>query len=310
MYTNSIMKRLASHRHSKPRLTPRGLIRRYWVSGLLILLVVGAGAGFLWYQMVKEQRHVDEVTATQAKEFAEIDRQVAASLAAKKAAEEAKQRALDEAKKQLTDAGIDMPKQSSTNDIGTHGDPSTLTVIVNKKHPINPINFTPSVVSVTCAGNGTAIIRDDVKADFTALCDAAAAAGVPLGISSSYRSYTTQISTYNYWVGISGKAGADTYSARPGYSEHQTGLSVDFSVAGGAGLSDFTGTPQQKWLAENAWKYGFIQRYTTQNSSETGYNAESWHFRYLGRALASDYTKSGTSSLESYWGVSGGDYPE
>ena len=189
-----------------------------------------------------------------------------------------------------------------------HRNPAALDILVNKKNPITPLTFTPSLSTVNCAGRGATTITRAVVADFQALCQAAAEASVPLDSSSSYRSYQTQVSTYNYWVSVSGKAGADKYSARPGYSEHQTGLSVDFRVPGGAQLSDFTGTKQQRWLANNAWRYGFIQRYTNQNRKETGYDAESWHYRYIGRAAASNYTLTRASSLERYWGMSGGDY--
>ena len=194
---------------------------------------------------------------------------------------------------------------ASTN---SHSNPAAIDIIVNKKHPLNPRSFTPRVQSASCAGYAGATLSTVSIADFKKICEAAKAAGVPLAVSSSYRSYGEQVSTYNYWVSISGKSGADTYSARPGYSEHQTGLAVDFMVPSGPRLSDFTGTKQQKWLAKNAWKYGFIQRYTTSNSAATGYQAESWHFRYVGRSVAGQYTEKSATSLESFWGVSGGSY--
>jgi D-alanyl-D-alanine carboxypeptidase len=190
-----------------------------------------------------------------------------------------------------------------------HDNPARVDVIVNKRHCIQPLNFTPSVVSVSCAGNGVAVIAAVAVGDFKQLCQAAENAGVPLGITSSYRSYETQITTYNYWVAARrSDAAADRYSARPGYSEHQTGLSVDFSVAGGSGLDGFTGTAQQKWMAKHAYKYGWVQRYTSANSGVTGYNAESWHYRYIGRAAAAQYVSSGASSLESFWNTPGGAY--
>lgn len=199
----------------------------------------------------------------------------------------------------------------NTNDncskANAHSDATRIDVIVNKKHCIQPLNFAPKTSSVSCAGNGTAIIATVAISDFKALCQAASDANVPLGITSSYRSYETQITTYNYWVAQGGRSAADRYSARPGYSEHQTGLSVDFS-AGDSSLDGFTGTPQQKWMAKNAYKYGWVQRYTAVNSATTGYNAESWHYRYIGRAAASRYVAANASSLESFWNISGGDY--
>lgn len=205
---------------------------------------------------------------------------------------------------------------SSSAPIGKHcdaGGPHTDTgdlvaIIVNKKHCLRPIDFVPALQTVSCAGGESATISTLAVASFRQLCTAAKNAGVPLGVTSSYRSYQTQVSTYNYWVSVSGQAGADRYSARPGHSEHQTGLSIDFS-AGSGSLDGFTGTPQQQWMAAHAWKYGFIQRYTAQNSALTGYNAESWHYRYVGTSVAAQIHNLGPSaSLESLWGVSGGDY--
>lgn len=190
----------------------------------------------------------------------------------------------------------------------THRDPTKLDVVVDKRNPLIPLGYTPSTVAVSCAGHGTITVQVQVKDDLTALCNAAEAAGVPLSASSAYRSYSYQTTVYNRWVAQSGQAQADTFSARPGYSEHQTGFAIDFSVPGGATLNNFTGTAQQKWLAAHGADYGFIQRYTDANSTETGYVAESWHYRYIGRDNAAAYLASGKTSLESFWGVSGGGY--
>lgn len=152
------------------------------------------------------------------------------------------------------------------------------------------------------------VVSPQVKDDLNALCQAALEAGVPLSASSAYRSYSYQVTVYNRWAAQSGQAQADTFSARPGYSEHQTGFAIDFSTPGGATLSNFTGTAQQKWLAVNAASYGFIQRYTEANVEDTGYVAESWHYRYIGRENAQAYAASSARSLESFWGMAGGSY--
>ncbi|MBC7459454.1 M15 family metallopeptidase, partial [Candidatus Saccharibacteria bacterium] len=121
--------------------------------------------------------------------------------------------------------------------------------------------------------------------------------------------YSSQVSTYKYWVGVSGAAGADTYSARPGYSEHQTGLAFDVADSAGAyPLDSFKKTSQYQWLLANAANYGFIQRYYAGYTSITGYTAEEWHYRYVGVAVAKDMASKGIKTLEQYWGVSGGDY--
>lgn len=169
-----------------------------------------------------------------------------------------------------------------------------------------PLDFSPSLGSADCSGY--VAIATSATNDLNALCAAATAAGVPLAASSSFRPYATQIQTYSYWVSQDGQAAADTYSARPGHSEHQTGLSLDFMVPDGARLDVFTGTAQQLWLSAHAHEYGFIQRYTSTGSTQTGYMAESWHYRYIGREIAATYAASGATSLESFWSMPGGGY--
>jgi len=138
--------------------------------------------------------------------------------------------------------------------------------------------------------------------------EAAAAAGVGFQTSSSFRSYNNQVATYNYWVQMSGSiAGADTGSARPGYSEHQTGYAADLSV-GSCSLDCFGGTAQYQWLVAHAAEYGFIERYPSGYDAITGYRPEPWHWRYVGTAIAQAMKASGVKTLEQYYGVEGGDY--
>ena len=122
--------------------------------------------------------------------------------------------------------------------------------------------------------------------------------GKTLKICSGFRSYATQNTLYNNYCKRDGKAAADRYSARPGHSEHQTGLAMDINYAG----SSFTKTPEAKWLANNCWKYGFIIRYPEGKENITGYKYESWHIRYLGKDLAEKVYKSGLT-LEEYLGI-------
>ena len=284
----------------------RFVARHKLTFGVTLLACLSSGFFVLVVSRV-EQGRANALNNKQDAAFAKLDEAVRTRLAKQKAtlAAEAKERKTAEAT-QSKQSSLPSTRVPSVN--FAHYDPHRLDIVVNKKHPLNPRDFVPSLSTVTCAGRGSTTISTEAVADFQALCQAAVKAALPLDSSSSYRSYQTQVSTYNYWVSVSGKSGADTYSARAGYSEHQTGLAVDFRVPGGATLSDFTGTPQQKWLAKNAWRYGFIQRYTNSNQRETGYTAESWHYRYLGREAAEAYTASHTNSLESYWGISGGDY--
>ena len=103
------------------------------------------------------------------------------------------------------------------------------------------------------------------------------------------------------------KRGADTYSARPGYSEHQTGLAFDVA-AGSCVLDCFGTTSQYQWLQANAADYGFIQRYYAGYENITGYKAEEWHYRYVGTAVAKDMQARGIKTLEQYWDILGGGY--
>lgn len=230
---------------------------------------------------------------------AELEANVAASrsIIAKKQREAAVKNTTE------TETGANAPASTLAN-----RDPTRLDVVINKKNPIVPQQYVPNTVTVDCAGQGGITVQVQVRDDLSALCQAAAQAGVPVAASSAYRSFSEQSWTYNYWIQQDGQAAADTYSARPGYSEHQTGYAIDFRVPGGPSLDSFTGTAQQQWLAANAVTYGFIQRYTVANQSETGFMAESWHYRYVGRTIARAFLASGKLSLESYWGLSGGGY--
>ena len=130
--------------------------------------------------------------------------------------------------------------------------------------------------------------------------------GFNLYVASGFRSYDTQKSIYNRYVNNDGKAKADTYSARPGYSEHQTGLAFDVCDrnVGACITSGFDNTAQAKWLSENAHKYGFILRYVNNKTDQTGYIYESWHFRYVGTELAEElYNNGDWLTMEEYFGI-------
>lgn len=178
---------------------------------------------------------------------------------------------------------------------------NSLTVVVNKKHKL-PSDYVPSLISV--AGGS---MRPEAANELEKLLSAANSEGVPMSIISSYRSYNTQVSTYNKWVQQSGQAAADTFSARPGHSEHQTGLAVDL----GNGTCNleicFGDTPAGNWLASNAQNYGFIIRYPEGKQAETGYQYEPWHIRFIGINEAKAVANSG-QTLDQYYSVEAGDY--
>lgn len=137
-------------------------------------------------------------------------------------------------------------------------------------------------------------ILPDAQAAFNTMLADAKKAGLSLSICSGFRSYDYQNQLYNGYVARDGKAAADTYSARAGHSEHQTGLAMDINYASSA----FTNTPEAKWLAANCYKYGFILRYPKGKENITGYMYESWHVRYLGKQLAKEVYDSGLTLEE------------
>lgn len=124
--------------------------------------------------------------------------------------------------------------------------------------------------------------------------------GLNLYISSGYRSYYTQKTLYNNYVARDGVANADTYSARAGHSEHQTGLAFDLNTID----ESFANTKEGKWVSDNCYKYGLILRYPKGKENITGYMYESWHLRYVGVELATKlYNNGNWITLEEYYGI-------
>jgi D-alanyl-D-alanine carboxypeptidase len=140
--------------------------------------------------------------------------------------------------------------------------------------------------------------------DLEVLNKAAKADGINLMLVSAYRSEQYQKELYNGYVRSSGQDDADRFSARPGTSEHQTGLAVDLGRPDGECEIEecFASTTEGKWLKANAHKYGFIIRYLEDKEDITGYLYEPWHFRYVGRELASEMHGSG-QTLEEFFGL-------
>ena len=163
-------------------------------------------------------------------------------------------------------------------------------IIVNKKHGLSK-DYNPGE-------NPTA------KAAFVRLRDDMINQGLNVGRSySGFRSYDYQKTLYDNYVSRDGQAAADRYSARPGYSEHQTGLVFDLTDKSGNLLEDARAS---QWLKDNAHNYGFIVRFQAGKEASTGYMPEAWHIRYVGKE-AKDIHDSGLS-LEEYFGIEGGDY--
>ena len=165
-------------------------------------------------------------------------------------------------------------------------------LIANKSYNL-PSSYGPGLLSST---------RDA----FNKMQGDAKAIGFNLYIGSGYRSYYDQKYIYNNYVARDGQAAADTYSARAGHSEHQTGLAIDVCDYGVTACvsSGFDNTAQAKWISDNCYRYGFILRYLKGKESVTGYMYESWHLRYVGVDLATKlYNNGNWIALEDYFGI-------
>mgnify|MGYP001009893472 CR=1 FL=1 len=187
--------------------------------------------------------------------------------------------------------------------------PGSIWWIVNKKRPL-PTGYVPrdlAVPSVSlrlAASSEQMQLSKQVIPSLEALFQAAKDAGVPLTLASGYRSEAYQRSLYNGYVARDGQAAADRYSAKPGTSEHQTGLAFDVCVQGSSCdlTKAFGETPTGQWVAEHAHEYGFIVHYQNGKEASTGYDYEPWHLRYVGNELAGELYKTG-QTLEEFFGL-------
>lgn len=178
--------------------------------------------------------------------------------------------------------------------------PDSLRCLVNKMRPFAQQDWEPSDL-VEFYGHQ---LRAEAAKAADSMIDAAATDGVTLLVSSAYRSYAVQQQTYQYWVSVNGQQVADQLSARPGYSEHQTGLAIDFASPEGCRLEEcYRDTLAGQWLAKNAPRYGYILRFPDGRQSVTGYRFEPWHYRYVGVQTAQEYVSSGAKTFEEFIGT-------
>lgn len=195
-------------------------------------------------------------------------------------------------------------------------DPASLWTITNKQHALNPNNYIPSnlvVPNIPLRTNITSsekYVRGDVATALQTLITGAATEGVNLNLQSGYRSYSYQGSLYNQYVAQQGQAVADSQSARPGYSEHQTGLAADLGGTSNPPCDVeqcYASTVEGKWLAANSYRFGFLIRYPADKQTITGYIYEPWHVRYVGTELSQEMHTKGISTLEEFFHVTGGE---
>ena len=163
---------------------------------------------------------------------------------------------------------------------------NTFYTLVNKYNYLKEEFVPNNLVEMTTPYSKEGIyLVEEARDNFYKLVDKAKEEGLTIRAISAYRGYTYQKRLYDKYVEADGVNKADTYSARPGYSDHQTGLVVDVDNTISS-FENFTNTKEYQWMLDNSYKYGFILRYPSGKESITGYQFESWHYRYVGLKLA------------------------
>lgn len=184
-------------------------------------------------------------------------------------------------------------------------DPASLWVVSDKLRPLDPVDYTPGdLVTPDVVSQNPPTLRAEAADAVVAMFAAGEAEGAGrFQVQSAYRSYATQVSVYDGWVQQLGQAQADAQSARPGFSEHQTGLALDISPIplSCALQACFGDTPQGRWLAAEAWRFGFLLRYPADKVAVTGFTFEPWHFRYVGVDLSTEMHETGVTTLEEFF---------
>jgi D-alanyl-D-alanine carboxypeptidase len=214
--------------------------------------------------------------------------------------------------KRATPAPAGVTKSFNKNQFSTT-DPSSIWVVVNKQHALSPKTYAPTdlvvpSVPLRVPGNESMQLRQAAASAVQTMFGAAKTDKLDLMLSSGYRSYAYQVSLYGGYVSSLGQAAADTQSARPSYSEHQSGLALDIEPTSRKCELEqcFADTPEGQWLVANAYKYGFILRYTPTEVATTGYESEPWHYRFIGVELASEMHSSNIATLEQFFRIPGG----
>lgn len=175
-------------------------------------------------------------------------------------------------------------------------------LLVNKYNQLESDYVNDNLVAMeTKYSKVSGAMLDKVAYDaFKTLSDKAKENNLSIVNVSAYRSYTTQYTIYNNYKNTNGLTWADSYSARAGHSEHQTGLALDVGTNSTTDLSGFKGTAEYDWMIDNCYKYGFILRYPEGKEYITGYNYESWHYRYIG-VEAATYIHENNITFEEYY---------
>ncbi|HLZ72562.1 MAG TPA: M15 family metallopeptidase [Dehalococcoidia bacterium] len=178
--------------------------------------------------------------------------------------------------------------------------PSDLLRLVDKDHALPDDYLPPDLVNVepkdASPGSPTVVqLRKEADGALHSMLEAARAQNIFFLAQSAYRSYQYQSQVYQQEVNSVGQAQADRESARPGHSEHQLGLAIDFTTRGlDFDLNQsFAATPEGRWLAQHAAEFGFVLSYPEGKEAQTGYEYEPWHYRYIGTGAAQQFVQSG-----------------
>ena len=189
-------------------------------------------------------------------------------------------------------ANIDYNYYSNIQKVTNQND---LLVIVNKYYALDE-NYVPNTLVDISSTYGYGKVDKTLYDNFKLMADEARKLNLNLYIASGYRDYNYQKALYNGYLKYESKDIVDTYSARPGHSEHQTGLAVDLSPID----DSFAYTNEYKWLKDNAHNYGFILRYPNDLTNLTGYKYEPWHYRYVGKDVAT-YIYNNNITFDEYY---------
>ena len=160
-----------------------------------------------------------------------------------------------------------------------------------------PEDLVPASEAGLTGASGTKLVREVLLDDLRSLREAWEAAGLEVLVDSAYRSYASQAATFDAWAAQLGPAAALLRSARPGHSEHQLGTALDVSSPGWSGrFGDWAVESREgAWMAENAWRHGFVMSYPAGGEDETCFGYEPWHYRWIGREAAAEHRASGLS---------------
>jgi D-alanyl-D-alanine carboxypeptidase len=179
-------------------------------------------------------------------------------------------------------------------------DPASIWVVVDKRRPLRPRTTVPAdLVTPAVPHTNVPQLRRVAANALVRMFAAAKREGITLVSLSAYRSYAKQKSIFDRNLVRLGRSRTLELTAKPGYSEHQTGLAVDLGDGTSCDLAVcFESHPAAKWLAANSWRYGWILRYPPGFTRITGIQTEPWHFRYIGRPAAEQMRRTGVKTLE------------